>query len=70
MKGLVGIANLVDEARDLDTRGHGSRRPGHKWFGGLQGGGTLLPPNYIFKFADDTTVVGRISNNETEYRKE
>ena len=30
-----------------------------------------FPSNSIFKFADDTTVVGRISNNdETEYRKE
>ena len=30
-----------------------------------------FPSNSIFKFADDTTVVGRISNNdETEYRNE
>ena len=30
-----------------------------------------FPSNSIFKFADDTTVVGRISDNdETEYRNE
>ena len=30
-----------------------------------------FPPNSIFKFADDTTIVDRISNNdETEYRNE
>ena len=30
-----------------------------------------FPSNSFFKFADDTTVVGRISNNdETEYRNE
>ena len=30
-----------------------------------------FPSNSIFKFADDTTAVGRISNNdETEYRNE
>ena len=30
-----------------------------------------FPSNSIFKFADDTTVVGRISNNdETDYRNE
>ena len=29
-----------------------------------------LPTNYIIQFADDTTILGLITNNETAYKEE